>query len=63
MFECKIDEEYIPVSGIVPDSTQKEVLWFDLIVLSKVRFYPKEMISYLQNYNISKLTIYLGDIN
>ena len=63
MFECSIDENYIPFTGMNPDSTQKEVLWIELKDLSKLRFYPKEMISYLQKDIDNRVKIYLGDIN
>jgi len=63
MFECSIDENYIPFTGMKPDSTQKEVLWIELKDLSKLRFYPKEMKSYLQKDIDSRVKIYLGDIN
>jgi 8-oxo-dGTP diphosphatase len=63
MFECSTNENYIPFIGLKPDSTQKEVLWIELKSLSEIRFYPKEMISYLENNIDSKEKIYLGDIN
>ena len=63
MFECSITENYIPFTGANPDSTQKGVLWIELKSLSKLRFYPKEMITDLQNNIHNKVKIYLGDIN
>ncbi len=63
MFECSIDEPYIPISGANPDSTQKDVLWIELDQLLNLRFYPKQMINILQNISIKPTALYLGDIN
>jgi 8-oxo-dGTP diphosphatase len=63
MFECSINRDYIPNTGVNPDSTQKGVLWIELDKLAELRFYPKQMVNMLQNRSTDRPGIYLGDIN
>src|SRR5438876_133403 len=63
MFECSLAEVYLPKIGDSPDSTQKGVLWVEINKLSDYRFYPKDLIKFLQYYSNNKNPIYLGDIN
>jgi ADP-ribose pyrophosphatase YjhB (NUDIX family) len=63
MFECSVDEPYLPVSGEHPDATQKSVLWVGLERLPDSRFYPAQMRDILTNISAKQSKIYLGDIN
>jgi len=65
MFECSLSEHYLPQNGINPDSTQKDVLWFELAELRNIRLFPKELVIHLQNRSnsLKQSEIYLGDIN
>ena len=63
MFECKIEGDYSPRDGHLPDQYQTGVAWLPLAELEKHRLYPKALTDILKKGLDRSSPVYLGDIN
>ena len=61
MFACRVPDDYVPVTGDVPDPSQHSVKWIALDDLAHVRLYPAALRPVLAAKPL--VAKYLGDVN
>ena len=62
MFECQIDADAVPSSGMNPDTCQTGIVWAPLAELAAYRLYPTGLGQILRDGVSSSEVIYMGDI-
>ncbi len=64
MFECRLQGDYDPTVGHLPDVNQTGVAWLEIKELSRHRIYPAALRDILQGgITDSSGALYLGDVN
>lgn len=61
IFECRVPQDYEPVGGVEPDSTQVAVEWVDFEALEGRPVYPEWLARVLQAADRDALPVYQGD--
>ena len=61
LFHCRVPDDYLPRSGVLPDPEQIGVTWLPIERLHDVRFFPAALKEAL--LAPERTPVYLGDIN
>ena len=62
MFECQIDADAVPSSGMNPDTCQTGIVWAPLAELAAYRLYPTGLVEILRDGISAAASAYMGDV-
>jgi len=60
IFECTLEEGYVPKNGSHPDTHQVEVVWVDIVNLVDLSLSPEYLSAFIPSYKNDTNETYLG---